>query len=1143
MDIYWELSDFDIHNRQQGMEKLLKSFKTLSSDDNNEKHLSSELDYTISRLIKGLVSNRKCARIGYAATLGTLASLTDDQLQIPSVDDFISLVQDKLTTKKEAGVEDAKNVRIGRVLSYIALAYTQKDNNLSILLQKIIPDLLLIRTQETRRRLRTFIDASIVQLAKWSDRKLFKKEILPHIQELLPTNWQVGDDGTKSLFLFVSLVNLYPKIFNQEYFQSHWNDDMLPLGKTNDQQTIIKKCLQSFDNELHLLQQLCQELLIYAIRTQQLALFWPVIVDELSNIGFDSNKGHILLDLITFCFHEQENPNSIYTIETILDSSQILFSKIFDLLSSSGRKIHQQASIVLSKDAFEKLAHTIANRPLEERLRLFEKLLNCANKNYTYIHSIANAVTEKLTIDELLVYVKYIIGLFCAVSKEDESALNRRRHFLLEILSNVCNCSSFDLKDNSCGLLFENILAICVLLANFKLHNHIPKQFREFLHGNIEISDVTREHIEDTIYKFLMYEFHENQYEHSLNVFQKSIHWFQSTKHFSPLFKNVDEIKLYLNEQSEELFQIIQGNTIQSFPDEKLRLAFQQVFVLSFYDLFVDFNRAKQYLDDLITCVKNARIQLVLKKKVKEKSSWIEVFIDILLSMDTKKQHDIRSIIKKIYHQIAPYVNENALKLMLQTITVENESDDEDEDESDDDNESNIEEEEEEEDDELIENGDVNEDLRQAVEKALGDAAAKEDQPNDVDMDDEAMLRLDPLIAEAFRSQIKKSSNIKIINEKLHHQFRVLDLIESVIKKDERMRFVLISIRPLIETLTRLPNTSAYKTMIERLDSILRHLSSRKIGHSDMPTTDECMELFCYLTSLAGSRTKLTTETLSKVSMFVIKLCLHVGKLEDRLAGVEETILTMYEGGFLRFLQPNSTKEKSEKKKNKQKNDDEDNDEPIVHQSVVHPSIIKEFLLRFSEYGTRLMLLMVQTALKETVNWKKRNIVCGTLNNFLNKKQLDNLDEKLLKATIDLLVTMCNDPKSSKMESLHVITVLTQKLLLIRNPTLTDKQALTLLNAISVAIKTKPINSDKQRKQLLNLLQSFKKRFKLTINEEIMNMLTMKRKSSSITTANNETNNKPKKLKTNPTNISNGDNKESIVDCRQIPFKGISVKT
>ncbi|CAF4400078.1 unnamed protein product, partial [Adineta steineri] len=132
------------------------------------------------------------------------------------------------------------------------------------------------------------------------------------------------------------------------------------------------------------------------------------------------------------------------------------------------------------------------------------------------------------------------------------------------------------------------------------------------------------------------------------------------------------------------------------------------------------------------------------------------------------------------------------------------------EDEDDDDKESEDEESESEE--ESMDNTDVNEDLRQAVEKALGDAAVKEDQEDDIDMDDEAMLRLDPLIAEAFRSQIKKSSNIKIINEKLHHQFRVLDLIESIIKKDDRMRFVIISIRPLIETLTSLSNTPAYKT-------------------------------------------------------------------------------------------------------------------------------------------------------------------------------------------------------------------------------------------------------------------------------------------------------------------------------------------
>lgn len=35
---------------------------------------------------------------------------------------------------------------------------------------------------------------------------------------------------------------------------------------------------------------------------------------ELSNIGLDSNKGHILLDLLTSGFQNQENSNAIYTV-------------------------------------------------------------------------------------------------------------------------------------------------------------------------------------------------------------------------------------------------------------------------------------------------------------------------------------------------------------------------------------------------------------------------------------------------------------------------------------------------------------------------------------------------------------------------------------------------------------------------------------------------------------------------------------------------------------------------------------------------------------------------------------------------------------------------------------------------------------
>ena len=69
----------------------------------------------------------------------------------------------------------------------------------------------------------------------------------------------------------------------------------------------------------------------------------------------------------------------------------------------------------------------------------------------------------------------------------------------------------------------------------------------------------------------------------------------------------------------------------------------------------------------------------------------------------------------------------------FQTISVENESDDDGDDDDDeaegaDEEAESSEEEASEEDDDSVENGDVNEALRKAVENALGDAAVKEDQ-------------------------------------------------------------------------------------------------------------------------------------------------------------------------------------------------------------------------------------------------------------------------------------------------------------------------------------------------------------------------------------------------------------------------------
>ncbi|CAF1580193.1 unnamed protein product, partial [Didymodactylos carnosus] len=201
-------------------------------------------------------------------------------------------------------------------------------------------------------------------------------------------------------------------------------------------------------------------------------------------------------------------------------------------------------------------------------------------------------------------------------------------------------------------------------------------------------------------------------------------------------------------------------------------------------------------------------------------------------------------------------------------------------------------------------------------------------------------------------------------------------------------------------------------------------------------------------------------------------------------------------------------------KKNKQKNgeiEDANEDMEEIQHPLVHPTTIKEFFQRFPEYSTQLALSFVQRSLKDDVTWKKRLLVCGILNNFFNKTRLNNVDPILLNTTIELIKIICQDSKSSKQESLNLLTMLTQKLLFIKEPQLTPEQAQLLFSRILAVIERKTPNNPKQKQQLVNLLNTFKKRYQLEINDNVMSML-KKRKQDTVT--NGDDTKKVKKLKT-----------------------------
>ncbi|KAH6933660.1 hypothetical protein HPB50_017425 [Hyalomma asiaticum] len=81
LDAFYKLADTKLEYRVSGAETVIKELVKSSEESDS----SDKLQYTIERLIKGLPSTRKCARVGFATTLvevlRTFPDVTVEQVQ------------------------------------------------------------------------------------------------------------------------------------------------------------------------------------------------------------------------------------------------------------------------------------------------------------------------------------------------------------------------------------------------------------------------------------------------------------------------------------------------------------------------------------------------------------------------------------------------------------------------------------------------------------------------------------------------------------------------------------------------------------------------------------------------------------------------------------------------------------------------------------------------------------------------------------------------------------------------------------------------------------------------------------------------------------------------------------------------------
>ncbi|EFN85221.1 Myb-binding protein 1A [Harpegnathos saltator] len=284
--------------------------------------------------------------------------------------------------------------------------------------------------------------------------------------------------------------------------------------------------------------------------------------------------------------------------------------------------------------------------------------------------------------------------------------------------------------------------------------------------------------------------------------------------------------------------------------------------------LFSEPEMAVMSINELQCCykrlIKNSKEHTQTNATIKEEPHWVEVVVDLLLSLLSRNNHLLRSLVGCVFPHICPYLTSSAIYQILAVLDIRNndnaltieesdESSGTEENESDDDdieNASNSEvsskDSESGSDNEILDEDETLTDrLRIAVHRALGDAATKTDE-EDIDVDqinDDEAKRLDKSLATAFKilrvnRQGRNKKQEKTDQALTHFRVRVIDLLDIYLETYPSMAIIVDIIVPLFSLLEFCIKDPHQKPLEHRIRACLRKLAAVK-KFNDITNVDD----------------------------------------------------------------------------------------------------------------------------------------------------------------------------------------------------------------------------------------------------------------------------------------------------------------
>ncbi|CAG9104701.1 unnamed protein product [Plutella xylostella] len=818
------LGAFDLLREPKNDTKIIGGAKIISILQGNENE--KNVQYALKRCVRSLGANHPDMRSGYFATLVTLLSKFEDI----TVTKLTELLKKELhangSSKSEVG-----DVALGQILVCGAIFRSGLMLRSSVEEQTQVIKLLLVASNK-KSYLSTVAYLILLDFVKKLDEDQFSTIIWSNIKENFKKD--LKEHSLDSLYFLMVVSTQFPQKVKLR--------KLIGVGEILCEDTVHTICekLMSGIDYSSVSHPVFKEVSTLIANSPHLQLFWTSGIDS-QLMKHNRNRELVALNILSTIL-----TNITDNFEVIPELLSKNFFKLFmdwfkglqtasKIRNKRDNEDDHKIMIKKQKEVLNALAKALKSEKVDMSVRIetLKKLLFTRGEmNFTEITgtNIVKAIMSDLDLDGVKkmakLFKKVLLNTSKKVVKDDveRNWYNNERLKAAEMISLLVSHDAVK-DDTEFKLAYMKIL---MCFGFFKISGDETVAVSSELSGSIKscfyrcftskFSNV------DSLVQVLC----------SLSEFINTT--IQNDQVKSKIEKQFSKENMECWEMVTEITQTIEGIDSKGKVDKVFLILLYQL-GLFLYSEPTHIKMAKGAIKELKSCYEHYKKGKKKKPKkakdveeVEEEPEWIEVLVEVLLSILSAESSVLRAVVQCVFRLLWEFLTPSCIEQIVSVLDPESEtnpltqdsdSEDEDGDKDKDEPEENGEEEsgeeksdaESDESDSEIEVEDEDQDatipdqLRIAVQKALGAAAESDNESIDADMiTEEEGKKLDDALAEAFK-QFHQGKNKKTKKDRKDKKtlsdfrIKVLDLIDIYLEKDPAMDIALSMMAPLTRSL------------------------------------------------------------------------------------------------------------------------------------------------------------------------------------------------------------------------------------------------------------------------------------------------------------------------------------------------------